>query len=193
MSGRLRMAIAAAIAVVMLAAGCGGGSGSGSGSGGGGAGAAAAGEEGGSESTPSAPEAAESSLTRAQFVKKANALCSGERSESFQELTSFAQRHAKEGKPERTLLKDMVREAILPRIERELRKLAELGAPAGDEEEVQEFLTAEYEAYKRALALEEPKTLQQVEHLFAKAGAMARAYGIDACDNGGAPKIPREN
>lgn len=181
MSGRLTMLVAVATATVMLAVGCGGGSDDGSGSG------------GGSESAASAPEAAESSLTKAQFAKQANGLCGEERSESIEELTSFAQQHAKEGKPERTLLKDMLREAILPRIERELVALAELGAPAGDGEEIQAFLDAEYEAYKKASALEEPKTLQQVEGLFAKSGSIARAYGIGVCANGGAPKIPKEN
>lgn len=194
---RFAMLVAAALLVAGLVVGCGsGGGGDETGStdsaskAAGGSADSAGGEaapESSAEGGSGAPEVAESSLSKAEFVKRANALCSKERTKNFKQLTVFAGKHAAEGKPESTLLKDLVREVLLPRIEREIAGIAELGAPAGERAQVEAILEAQQKAVDEAAELANPKTLAQVESYFAKAGAMAKAYGISTCDNSSAP------
>jgi hypothetical protein len=148
------------------------------------AGCGSSSEDSGSAANADVPEVTTSSLSKAQFVKQANALCGKEKTKAFQASIAFARKYESEGKPQSKLLAELTSTVILPRIEREITGIADLGAPAGDEAQIEAFLTAENEAADKVAAdLKGLKSLRQIEAQFSDSGKLARAYGITGCDN----------
>lgn len=175
-----RRAIAFALATV-IAAGAAGGCGGGSGSGGSGG---AEGSEGGGASAQAAanvPEVSGSSISKEEFVKRANALCVKEGDRFIEEAAGFGERYEAQGKPPAGELAHLVDEVFLPKVEREIKKIAAMGAPSGDEEAVAAVLAAKQEGIEKARALRDPKSLAQVDTQFADARTLAKEYGIGNC------------
>lgn len=196
---RLSTLLAVAMAIAALAAGCGGGS-SGDESGSGkdaSTGAAPAGAEGPTSSEGlgsregSGPSGSEngttvttSALSKAQFVKKANAICRREREELLTGLGTYFNEHKSKGKSPAETFADANRAVYLPIIEADIAKIRALGAPDGDEEEIEAFLEAQQEGVEELGEQKEVKSRFQIEAIFKPAGDLAREYGLKDCANG---------
>jgi hypothetical protein len=122
----------------------------------------------------------EEPLTKAQFIKRAEAICSGTDKTQKAALRVFFQKH-----PNATASKAVEEEVVvvvgLPPVRAEIKELAALPAPKGDEEKIQAFIEAIEQAVEKGEA--DPSTMIRGEGKgpFAAAGKLARGYGFKAC------------
>jgi hypothetical protein len=154
--------LAIAMAFAVFASGCGGDDSTS---------ASAAGESDGS-----------SSLSKAEFIKRAAAACASERENSFEQIATYSEKHRSDGLPEAVLAKRAVRATLLSIIAAELDDLQKLEAPAGDEQEVEAMLAAQQAALNEAKA--NKRKLEDVEDYFTDADKELQAYGLDECTKG---------
>lgn len=157
MSSRGRKYLLATLALTLAVAGCGGG-----------------------EETASSADDDAASLTKAQFVKRGNAICR----KAQEEVGNLNERAWKKYGPptanpsQETLNK--VALAMLPPKEKEVRLLRALGAPAGSEAYVDAMLTAWEEGIKKGK--KDPAALQGgADWVFRKTYDMGLAYGLVDC------------
>lgn len=113
-----------------------------------------------------------SALTKAQFIKQADAICKkadetqlNELGRVEQELTGNA---ASRKNQER-----LVTEGGLPPIQEEAEEIAALGAPSGDEDQVDAIVEA-----IEAGVVEGGEDPEKLESAFAEADRLAKAYGF---------------
>lgn len=127
------------------------------------------------------PEVGTAEMSQEEFVKRANAACTKESTHFIEEVTQFSQRYEEQKKPEAGLLNQIVAQIYLPRVEREIAAVAALGAPSGEQGQVEAILVAKQEGIERAEALSHPKSIVQVEAQFDEAQKLAQEYGIHSC------------
>lgn len=129
------------------------------------------------------------SLTKAQFIEKAEAICD-EGDERFQdELSDFLRRNSDLGssRSEReATAEELVDTIYLPIQEEQIDRITALGAPSGDQEEIAAIL----EAFREGLEEAESHPLRfvraaSVTYLpFDRATKLAEAYGFTVCGRG---------
>lgn len=155
--GKKALAIGAALLLLMLSA-CGGGS--------------------GAEST--------SVLTKAEFVKRANAICAQADGEIDKVYGRYSRKPYPGGKPPtEATMNRVAEEVVIPAREKQVRRLRALGAPAGEEQRVDKILTAIEEGIEKGE--EDRRTLRGTggtEYAFAKALELEVAYGLVKCGLG---------
>jgi hypothetical protein len=158
-----------ATATIAVLAGCGGNGAS---------------ETAGSDGSPSGSGGAiaTSSLTRAEFVKKANAICDRATNLALAQLSLYVKQHGGGGAPPRegsVLARAFA--AILPAsMKAQIAQIRALGAPAGDEERVKTFL----QVWQRAVAKLEanpPSSDREFNPMFARVEKLGQAYGFEGC------------
>jgi hypothetical protein len=153
--GRQAMAVLAGIvAIAMISGGCG--------------------SEGDSATT--------ASLTKAEFIEKADAICSktGERYKA--KVAVFAKKHGLNDyeQPTKAQREEVMTAVILPALSAEAEDLDRLGAPEGDEEEVEAIVEGIEGAVERAE--DEPGSVfEKGSGSFKKVNKLARAYGLEIC------------
>jgi hypothetical protein len=165
-----------ALAVVALAAGCGGSSGSTSA---GAAGSSGAGSAAGGPVTTS-------SITKAEFIKRANAICVRGRNRRLREMRQVVAKRPENagGEYSRELIVDVVREVFAPTMERQVAEFRALGAPAGDAKEVEAIVAAYERAVAAARELRSEKDKGPVDEAIGEAGSLAEKYGFKECHVG---------
>jgi len=142
-------------AVILVLAGCGGGSSS-------------------TEST--------SSLTKAEFVKKGNAICAkGEKEveagvEGFIKENNFSEKKPPTG----AQMEALAEEVLLPTVRKQLDEIRALGIPSGEEQEVEAIFVAVEEGIEKTE--EDPSAFAEGgSGPFVKANKLAREYGLTVC------------
>lgn len=151
------IALVAALAVLaILVAGCGSGSDS----------------TGSTEGT--------SSLTKAEFVKKGNAICAKTNEEIEEAFEEFGKEKgfSKKKEPSKAELKEAVETVLIPRISKEIESIRALGPP---DEEAEEVLDGAEEALEKGE--EDPTVFLKPESAgpFAKVNKLSREYGLTKC------------
>jgi hypothetical protein len=149
----------AAVAALALIAGCGGGSDS-------------------SGST----DATTSSLTKAQFLKQGNAICAKGNKEIEEGFEEFGKEHhfSKKNQPSQAELEEAAEEVLIPNIRREIDDIRALGAPSGEEAEVEAVLAAAEKGLEKGE--EDPGAMiEEGEGPFKEANKLAREYGLVKC------------
>jgi hypothetical protein len=122
------------------------------------------------------------SLTKAEFLKKGNAICAKGGEEINRAYEEFSRKHVAGGKvPSKALLDEAAAEIVLPVRVREIRKLRALGTPSGQEERVDAMLTAWEEGIEKGE--EDPNSLRKAgpEFAFYKSYSMGIDYGLKKC------------
>jgi hypothetical protein len=161
MKSKRSLAIACLLALAVVAAGCGGGDDNGAGAG----------------------EVTASGITKAEFIQKADQICSDGVAEIQNRLqVEFG---TLSGPPTGDQL-DKVAEIAGGGVKDEVAKIRELGAPAGDEDQIQEFLDAA-ESGADAI-IDNPDQLQgggEPNADLTKANQLATAYGLKVCGQTG--------
>lgn len=150
MGKRLIVLLAALAALAMIVAGCGGDGGS-------------------TEST--------SSLTKAEFVKKGNAICvkGGEKLKA--EIEKFFE---EKEQPTDAQLEEAAMEILIPGLRKEVQEIRGLGLPSEEAKGADKVLTAFEKALKEGE--EDPSTLiVEGPGPFAKANKLAKEYGLTEC------------
>jgi hypothetical protein len=121
------------------------------------------------------------SLTKAEFVTRANAACAAARIQFEKAFAQYDRTHELKNAPsEEAWLEGIIEKAVLPNYEqRMIDQISTIGAPAGEKQEVVEFL----ESLRQRLneLKEEPKELNKTPFPFAKTAALAKKYGFKGC------------
>lgn len=144
-----RALFAATLAVGLIAAGCGGGD-----------------DESG---------IATSAFTKAEWIAQADEICSvGDRKLERDAEQVFAGHRP----PTKGALAEFGRKAVVPGVQDQVDRIRALGAPEGDEEQVEAILTAAEEALEEVRA--NPASLEGGGP-FAEVNALAAEYGLDEC------------
>lgn len=122
-------------------------------------------------------------LTKAQFLKKADAICVKGTAAMSRGDAAFWSKHRPTGgkAPGQALVNQLQLKAILPVRERELRRLRAIGLPRGDEQRVETILDAWQEGVEKGE--EDPGSLDAggPEFAFYKAYTMGIDYGLEKC------------
>jgi hypothetical protein len=113
-------------------------------------------------------------LTRFDFVKQANAICSSAQSEREEALEQATEGNAK---PEK---KALVTEVILPTIQQMAEELEDLGRPKDDEKEVQAIVSA-FEGGVQKVEANAGADLAADVAAFSHADELAQEYGLTEC------------
>jgi hypothetical protein len=156
-SKRFVALLAALAALALIVAGCGGGS-------------------DGTETT--------SSLTKAEFVKKGNAICADVNEEIEEGFEEFGKEHglSKTKAPSKAVQEEAVEAVLIPRISKEIASIRALGPP---DEEAEAVVDAAEEALEKGE--EDPTVFLKPESAgpFAKVNKLARGYGLTKCGEEG--------
>lgn len=159
---------------VLALAGSGCGAGSGGDAGGGGAGGAALSSSEVAESVTTA------SISKAAFVKQADAICEKREKQIQADFLVYAKENKDVKEPTEADYTALIDAVLAPNIEKEVEEIEQLGAPAGDEDEVGEILAARIEGLNHVES--SPKTvIDSNEDIFAEASKLAKAYGLKSC------------
>jgi hypothetical protein len=154
-SKSLFAAFAAFAAIAMIAAGCGGGG----------------------DSTSDS-----SSLTKAEFLKQGNAICAKGNKEIQEGFEEFAKENgfSEKKQPTKAQLTEVVETVVLPKVRGQVEGIKALGAPSGEEAQVEAITDAAEEALEKGE--EEPAAMaSEKADPFAKANKKASAYGLVKC------------
>ena len=169
MKARLMMLLIAAAAVT--AVGCGGDSEGSGGSGG----------------DPDVTTVTTSSLSKDAFLKKANAICARG---AFQAVEG----EPTDGEPAPKTLPERVEVVMVPAFNQVADELQQLGAPRGDEAEIEAIVAALHEDVD---SLEQnsasQKALTKLQYEFESSSALAGPYGLYACAYLKRPRTPQES
>lgn len=175
----MRALVVAAAAAVLILAGCGEADDSSSATGSGGS-TASSGSEGGSGL---GGEAASSSLSKDEFVKKASSICERTRENGFARVAAFKRKYDAEGLPEALALRKATNSTLIAIVEDELNALLALGAPSGEEAEVEAIWTAVEKGVSEAKKAPGKTSNEIADHL-AAGDDQLRAYGLETCVKG---------
>jgi hypothetical protein len=125
-----------------------------------------------------------SSLSKSEFVKRANAICTESSEGLFDRLGAYLNENASSSKHPEEVAADAMRQAVLPGVEQQIEEIRELGAPSGSEEQIEAFLVVQERSVE---SLKQQRSLSlntDVTSAFKRAGQLAKRYGIQACDYG---------
>lgn len=176
------MLLIAALALGAIAVGCGAdedeGGGEATSAAGTGVGSESNSQAGGNGQSGGAVEA--SSLSKEEFVKQANAACKRESKDLFAEINAYFAKNQTGGSEEERIAKT-IKATMAPVVEAEIAVVRELGAPAGDEAEVEAMLAAQEAGLERLARLKRAKDLGSGEALFGEGAELLRAYGLEDC------------
>lgn len=126
-----------------------------------------------------------STLSKAEFVKRANAVCRKERAGLAGRIAEFEQRRG--GKKPRPYA-DAVHFVVLPTIESEIWKIESIGTPVGEKERIRVLLAAERSALDSVAVKPRVPSIEAARQPFDRSGRMFRAYGLSSCANGDPPR-----
>lgn len=131
-------------------------------------------DAGSSDDTPSR------SLTKGQFVSRANQICVQGLKEKDNEVQQTLEQISLEERehPSNLTFETLAKDALLPSYKRITRQLAALPAPAGDEEEVQALISKLEAGIAKA---EDNLVGLSRSNPFEDATVTAKSYGIEGC------------
>lgn len=120
-----------------------------------------------------------SSLSKKQYIAKANAICSKGGAEALA-LASAYRPPQGETLNEAQLAVAAIQEALLPEFDEMIAEVEKLGAPSGERAEVEAVLLAlerDVNSARKSL----PADLAVLEKSFKRSAAQARKYGVKEC------------
>jgi hypothetical protein len=117
------------------------------------------------------------SLSRAEFIERADAICEAVRTKLIAEYYQYLKKGAKPESPQE--LAGELLSILGPNLEREIRQISTLGAPSDYAPEVDAFLEALQERLDRAN--ENPASLNATSSPFKQAEEAAKRAGLDGC------------
>ncbi len=154
---RWTVALTVISAFASLAVGCGGGSSSGS--------------------TTTAPP-----ISKAEFIKKADSVCTRAGKQTEAEFTAFAKKHGvapgKEPSPEQYA--EIAKAILIPALKQQVDEIRAFGTPTGDEDLISRFLNAVDAAVEEAEAKPQ-EAGKSPSKLLASADKLIKNYGFKVC------------
>lgn len=121
----------------------------------------------------------EEALTKAEFIKQGDEICAEWEERSETEAQEFAEENDFDLEdPSKEELEEAVSEVLVPALNQQAEELSELGAPEGDEEQVEEIVTSLQEA---ADEVEEDPSRAFEGQPLDEASRLAADYGFEVC------------
>jgi hypothetical protein len=120
-----------------------------------------------------------SSLTKAEFVKKGNAICAAGNKEIEDGFEAFAEEHDLSGKqpPSEAESKEVAETVLIPAVSKQVEQIRALGPP---DDEAEEVVDSAEESLEKAE--EDPVGFIEGDGAgFAATNKKARAYGLTVC------------
>jgi len=133
---------------------------------------------GGSEESPQ--PVATSSLSKAQWIRRATAICTENLESRLQQYATYTAQHS--GESQEKIFGSVIQDVVVPGLEKRDAELRALGAPAGDEAQVEEILAALDRIAEVARGLEGGPPTHAYEEAPDRALAVARKYGLTECN-----------
>lgn len=150
---RIIALLAGALAIAIVATGCGGGDDSG----------------------------ASSSLTKAEFIKQADAICKKGGESVNEEVEDFAEENDFEpNKATKEQQAELLTEVVAANIQSQAEEIDALGAPPGDEAQIEAMLAAVEEGVEK-MESEPTLFLSKPTNPLAKGSELAEEYGLEVC------------
>jgi hypothetical protein len=121
-------------------------------------------------------------LTKAEFIKQGDAICKQGNKEIEEGFEKFAEENdvPKNQEPSKEQGVELVETVILPNVQQQADQIRELGAPEGDEEQVDELITSLEDAV--AEGEDDPEILFSGDtDPFADVNQKTTAYGFEVC------------
>jgi len=121
-------------------------------------------------------------VAKAGFVRRAEGICERNRLEILRDGGAYVESRRGSGTPEAKLNVEMIHTVLLPKLEAQTEEIRALGAPAGDDERVEAFLSemeGAIEASKQSINT--AASLRRFGAEFAKANELASEYGLAGC------------
>lgn len=185
MARKLLKALATVAAVSVVAGGCGGGDGTDSSAPVNGGGEKNIGSSnGGSEGEArggNAEGVTTSSLDREEFIRQASARCHQAKKGLLQKAAKYVKEHSSEEVPEAVLTANGVSEVVMPVVEAQIEAVRQLGAPAGDEDEIEAMLSAQEDAVETVREQERLDPVKGPAEFFEDSNKAYEEYGLRAC------------
>jgi hypothetical protein len=121
------------------------------------------------------------SISKAEFVKQGNAICAKGNKAQEAETNAYAKKHGlKENKePTKAQQTEIVETVFVPNIQSQIDAVKALGAPSGEEQQVNAALETSQQTLNKAKA--NPALFFGNENLFAAAGKQLHALGLKEC------------
>jgi hypothetical protein len=122
------------------------------------------------------------SLTKVEFIKRADAICEKNEGKVTSEFEDYAEEKGwdENKEPSKEQQEEAIVEVVGPNVQAQVDEIRELGAPEGDEETIDEMLTAVEEGVERIE--EEPQLLtEEAKNPLAEGSKLARDYGLEKC------------
>jgi hypothetical protein len=119
-------------------------------------------------------------IGKAEFVAKGNAVCvKGEKAQEA-EVNAFVKKHSLENKkPSKAQEAELVETVFAPSIQSQIDGVKALGAPSGEEQQVESALELSQQALERVEA--NPELAFGKQNPFAAAGKQLHALGLEKC------------
>lgn len=139
---------------------------------------------GGDDTSGTSSESGESasSLTKAEFIKQADAICEEGNKSVGVEAEEFAEENEIDiEKPTTAQQEEVVSDVVAPAIREQAEKIDELGAPGGEEDEVAEIVAAVESGADEAEATPDVIVEGKGAGPFEEANKLATAYGLKVC------------
>lgn len=162
---RVGVCLLVAISVVVVGAGCG--------------------SDDSATGTTSSDTIKTSTLTKAQFVKRADKICDQQSVKISIALGAYLNKNVpRSGQNEEAIVADAVREILTPNVRSQIKEIRALGGPAGDEEQVEAILTAMQESVDSLDGRQRFSLEEDLGPAFQQEGKLARDYGLASCAYG---------
>lgn len=127
------------------------------------------------DGTAAADEVTTSSLSKAEFVKKANGICVKTNRDLLEEMRKFAD------EPAGASAQDAIQQLWPPALREEADEIRSIGAPEGAETKVETYL-ASLEKVTDEIEAKKPKDIFKLQELAVGVNGAAAAIGLERCE-----------
>ena len=131
-----------------------------------------------------AEETAWGSLSKSEYLKKANAACRAERSGLDARVREFLAGPWNDGRPREVLIADLAHNVLLPTVEDEMEAVRAIGPPKGEKGRIERLLYLEESDLTRIVFMQRVESIAAVKREFTASARLFAEYGLPDCANG---------
>jgi hypothetical protein len=160
--------LAGVLAVALILVGCGGGSGS---------------DSTAPSSDATTSDSSTASLSKAEFIKKADAVCAAGGKRTQSEYAAYVEEKKLSAKKEPTPAQfaEISEEIQVPAFKRQVEEIRAVGAPPGEEDQITALVDALDAGIEKVEEADPKKALESSSSMFVEADKLAVAYGLKVC------------
>jgi hypothetical protein len=134
----------------------------------------------------SSSEDSTASLTKAQFIAQADAICKASNAEIESEFEAFAKKNniGENEEPSKAQEAELSETILVPNVTNQGEEIRDLAAPSGDEDEVSAMLDSLDEGVEEVEANPQAPFESKQPNPFGPANKLATEYGLEVCGQG---------